>query len=92
VGEKSHGGVEVAGCADGAGVEGAGVGEDGVADVVASCIRVLVGLCEREGVSSKSLPISACASGAFGARRSDRRIMFPHVANPYLLSFKIETP
>ena len=38
--------VEVVGCADGAGVEGAGVREDGVADVVAACWggeRVLVG-------------------------------------------------
>lgn len=28
--------VEVVGCADGAGVEGAGVGEDGVADMMAA--------------------------------------------------------
>ena len=31
-----HGVVEVASCADGAGVEGTAVGEDGVADVVAA--------------------------------------------------------
>lgn len=33
--------VEVAGCADGAMVEGPGVGEYGVADAVATCGRLL---------------------------------------------------
>lgn len=38
-----HGVVEVVGCADGAVVEGAGVGEDGVADVVAAHVCVGIG-------------------------------------------------
>lgn len=37
-----HGVVEVASCADGAGVEGTAVREDGVADVVAACKRLSV--------------------------------------------------
>jgi hypothetical protein len=37
-------------------------------------------------------PMSACASGALGERRRDKRIVFPMVAKPYLLSFRIETP
>lgn len=43
MGVEAHGVIEVVGGADGAGVEGAGVGEDGVANVVAAWGGWLVG-------------------------------------------------
>ncbi len=93
--------VEVAGCPDCKGVQGTDMREDGIADMVAACGFRSVDLNDwirdegrerRDDQPEESLPISAWASGAFGERSRDNRITFPQVANPYLLSLRIETP
>jgi len=43
-------------------------------------------------IEKSNIPISAFASGALGALKRLRRMRLPQVANPYLESFKIETP
>ena len=67
------------------------VWKDSVSNVVATWYRYQYSIFHFQ-TKGLSIPMSALASGAFGERRRERRIMLPQVAKPYFESLRMETP
>lgn len=89
--EETHWVVEVECHADGGLRQCPLVRKNGISNMMTTCQK----LSDFRSISQyerDNLPISALASGALGERKSERRIMLPQVANPYLESLRIETP